>query len=383
MNTVADMNVLYEAFLRSMKGSSWKEEPQRFEMDVLSELTKLQTELESGAYRTSRGSEFILNERGHIRYIHGGRVRDRVVRHALCDRVLIPAIDKYLIYNNGASQKGKGITFARKMLEQDLHSYFLETGTNEGYIAFVDFSKFYDNIRHDQVMEIFKPKIDGFSAKLLEDILRNFEVDVSYMTESEYASCMGRKYDSLTHRGIAEEKLTHEKMMRKSVDIGDQVSQVIGISYPTRIDNYATIVRGHRRYGRYMDDIYIIHSDREYLKETLEGIGKEAAKLGLFINERKTRICRLDHTFKYLQIKYFLTDTGKVVRRINPQSLTRQRKRLKAYKRLLDKGEMQYSSIEQAYKSWMGSYYRIMSKKQIRNMKALYTELFGADPRWR
>jgi hypothetical protein len=366
-----------------MKGSSWKEEPQRFEMDVLSELTKLQAELESGAYHTSRGSEFILNERGHIRYIHGGRVRDRVVRHALCDRVLIPAIDKYLTYNNGASQKGKGITFARKMLEQDLHSYFLETGTNEGYIAFVDFSKFYDNIRHDQVMEIFKPKIDGFSAKLLEGILRNFEVDVSYMTESEYASCMGRKYDSLTHRGIAEEKLAHEKMMRKSVDIGDQVSQVIGISYPTRIDNYATIVRGHRRYGRYMDDIYIIHSDREYLKETLEDISKEAAKLGLFINERKTRICRLDHTFKYLQIKYFLTDTGKVVRRINPQSLTRQRKRLKAYKRLLDKGEMQYSSIEQAYKSWMGSYYRIMSKKQIRNMKALYTELFGRDPRWK
>ena len=384
MNTVTDMNALYDAFLRSMKGSSWKEESQRFEIDFLSELTRLSNELETGSYRTSGGSEFILNERGHIRYIHGGRIRDRVVRHALCDEVLSPGIDKYMIYNNGASQKGKGITFTRKRLERDLHNYYLENHTNEGYIAFVDFSKFYDNIRHDKVLEIFRPKIDRFSAELLRDILKCFEVDASCMTDDEYADCMETKFDAIEYRErTGPGRSTGDRTMPKSVDIGDQVSQIIGVSYPTRIDNYATIVRGIRRYGRYMYDIYMIHSDKEYIKKTLDGIREEAKAIGLFINDKKTRICRLDRPFRYLQIRYFLTNTGKVVRRINPQSLTRERRRLKAFKRLMDKGEMQYENIEQAYKSWMGSYTRIMSKKQIKSMKALYIELFGQNPRWK
>ena len=385
MNVVTNMNALYEAFLKSMKGSSWKEEPQRFEIDILSELTKLSNELETGKYKTSPGSEFILNERGHIRYIHGGRIRDRVVRHALCDESLTPGISRYLIHNNGASQKGKGISFARKRLERDLHNYYLENRTNIGYIAFIDFSKFYDNIRHDKVMELFAGKVDAFSADLLRKILKQFEVDVSYMTNEEFADCMDRKYDAIKYRQMAGAGRPNSevKMMAKSVDIGDQVSQIIGVSYPTRIDNYATIVRGIGRYGRYMDDIYIIHRDKEYLKETLEGIKKEAAGLGIFINAKKTRICRIDRPFRYLQVRYFVTESGKVVKRISPESLTRERRRLKAYKRLLDKGRMQYTDIEQAYKSWMGNYYRIMSKKQVNGMKKLFWELFGTDPRWK
>ncbi|MBR4490138.1 Reverse transcriptase (RNA-dependent DNA polymerase), partial [bacterium] len=78
-------NLLYDSFLASLKGSAWKEEPQRFEIDFLTEIVKLKKEIESREYRTSPGSEFTLNERGKIRHIHGARIRDRVVRHALCD----------------------------------------------------------------------------------------------------------------------------------------------------------------------------------------------------------------------------------------------------------------------------------------------------------
>ena len=108
MKPIADLNTLYEAYLASMKGSAWKEEPQRFEIDFLSEITKLKQEIESREYRTSQGTEFTLNERGKVRHIHGARMRDRVVRHALCDGELSEALRPYLIHNNGASQKGKG-----------------------------------------------------------------------------------------------------------------------------------------------------------------------------------------------------------------------------------------------------------------------------------
>jgi len=384
MKKVADMNVLYDAFLASMNGSSWKEEPQRFEIDFLSELTSLQKELMLRTYKTSKGSEFTLNERGKIRHIHGGRMRDRVVRHALCDTVLTDALSPYLIHNNGASQKGKGVAFARRQFERDLHNYWLEHRTNEGYVGFIDFSKFYDNIRHDKVMEMVSPKIDEFSSWLLSEILESFRVDVSYMTDDEFDRAMMECFNSVEYyENISEELKTGEKYLAKSVDIGDQTSQNIGVYYPTRIDNYVTNVRGFKRYGRYMDDASMIHHDRDYIEETIDGIMREAESLGIFLNRKKTRICKLSDTFKYLQIKYFLTDTGKVVKRINPQSVTRERRRLKAYKHLLEIGSMSYDRIENAYCSWMADYSRIMSKDQINHMKELYKELYGKEPKWK
>lgn len=383
-NKIADLNVLYDAFLASMKGSAWKEEPQKFEINFLSEIIKLKQELETREYKTMPGSEFTLNERGKIRHIHGGRMRDRVVRHALCDSVLDEALQPYLIYNNSASQKGKGVSFAREMFERDLHNYWLKHRTNDGYVGFVDFSKFYDNIRHDRAKEMVSAKVDEFSGWLFGQIVDTFQIDVSYMDDEEYADCMNQRFDSVKyHESIPGELRTGQKFMAKSVDIGDQVSQDIGIFYPARIDNYAKIVRGAKMYGRYMDDIYIIGETKEYIESVIHGIADQADKLGIYINHKKTRIVKLSKTFKYLQIKYRLSDSGKVIKRINPKSVTRERKKLKAYKRLFDRGKMMYGDIEQAYKSWMGDHARIMSKEQIKNMKQLYKQLFGKEPRWK
>ncbi len=381
---IADINVLYDAYLASMKGSAWKREPQKFEHNWLEELADLKSELIDRTYKTSQGSEFTLNERGKIRHIHGGRMRDRVVRHALCDNILGPCLKPYLIHNNGASQKGKGLSFARKMFEKDLHNFFLEYGDNDGYIGFVDLSKFYDNIRHDLVKEMVYPKIPPDTWWLMDEILRTMEIDVSYMNDEEYAQCLDQKFNSVAYyETVPKSKRTGEKYMKKSMNIGDQVSQDIGVFFPHRIDNYAKIVRELKRYGRYMDDIYFVVRTREEALSVIDGIKDRAKELGLFVNDRKTRIVKLSGRYRYLQIKYSLSKTGKVIKRINPKQVTRERRKLKAYKRILDKGTVKYDAIEQAYKSWMGAYAQIMSKKQVRNMKMLFKELFGKEPRWK
>ena len=383
-NKLTDLNTLYRAFRASMEGSSWKEEPQRFEIDFLSELVALKREIKGRTYATSEGSTFMHTERGKKRLIHGGRMRDRVIRHALCDEIITPMLRPYLIYNNGASQKGKGISFARGMFERDLHNYWIEHRSNDGYIGFIDLSKFYDNMQHDKIREAICPKITEEGAWLLSEILTTFEVDVSHMTDEEFERCLGEKFDSIAYfENVTEEMKTGRRMMPKSVDIGDQVSQDIGVFYPTPIDNYAKIVRGCRYYGRYMDDIYVIGATREEVKSILEGIAKKAAELGLFINEKKTHIAKLSDNFKYLQIRYTLTETGKVIRRINPKNVTRERRKLKAYKRLLDRGEIEYEDIELSFMSWLGDAYKYMSNLQIDNMLNLYHELFGRIPTWK
>ena len=384
MIPIGDLNRLYDAFIASMKGSAWKDEPQHFEIDFLSEIVALKHELENRTYVTLPGSEFELNERGKLRHIHGARMRDRVVRHSLCDGELSPALKPFLIYNNGASQKGKGLTFSRRMFEKELHNYWLEHRSNDGYIGFVDFSKFYDNIQHDKVREFVYPKIGEEARWLLNEILKTFEVDVSYMTDQQFAECLKAKFNSVWYyENVPMEMRAGKKFMKKAVEIGDQVSQDLGIFFPTPIDNYVKIVRGCKYYGRYMDDLYVICEDRDELKSILEGIKDQADRLGMFVNERKTRIVRLSDSYKYLQLKYTLTDTGKVVKRINPKSVTRERRRLKAYKRLMEAGRMQYADIEQAVRSWMGEYTKLMSKKQIKHMKSLYKELFGREISWK
>lgn len=384
MYITSDMNVLYDAFRAAMKGSSWKNEPQKFERDFLSQLVQIHDELEDRTYKTLPTNEFITYERGKERLIHGGRMRDRVVRHALCDNVLNEMMKPYIIHNNSASQKNKGVDFARRQFEYDLHNYWLEHRTNDGWVCFIDFSKFYDNIRHDKVKEMICPKIDGHSAWLFSSIIDNFQVDVSYMGDDQYQNCLLDKFDSIEYyKAIPKELRTGKKYMSKSVDIGDQVSQSIGVFYPTEIDNYITIVRGHRRVGRYMDDINIIHHDRGYLEDTLKGICEIADRLGLYINHRKTRVCKLSGIYTYLQMRYSLTETGRVIRRINPKAVTRQRRKLKAYRNLMDKGELPYKTVKDEYKSWMAKYTHYMSKLQIRNMKQLYYQLFKEDPRWK
>mgnify|MGYP002626395816 CR=1 FL=1 len=380
---IANMNVLYDAFRASMKGSAWKREPQKFEHDWMTELTTLKRELETHTYKTLPTMEFKLKERGKVRHIHGNRMRDRVVRHALCDNILGPYLKPYLIHNNGASRKGKGLSFARKMFEKDLHNFWLKYRTH-GYIGFIDLSKFYDNIRHDLVKELVYPKIPEENWWLMDEILSSMEVDVSYMTEEEYARCMDTQFNSVVYyETVPVKQRTGEKWMKKSLNIGDQVSQDVGVFFPHRIDNYAKIVRGLKYYGRYMDDIYFISTSREEAQSVIDGIREQAKKLGLFVNDKKTRIVKTSDTYKYLQVKYHLTDTGKVVKRISPKAVTRERRKLKAYKRQLDAGTIPYEDIEQAYRSWMGAYTHLMSKQQIRNMKELYKNLYGKEPGWK
>lgn len=383
-NGLTDLNLLYDSFRAAIKGSAWKEEPQRFEIDFLSEIVRLKHEIDSREYRTSPGIEFELNERGKVRHIHGSRFRDRVVRHVLCDGELSAALRPYLIHNNGASQKGKGISFTRSMFERDLHNYWLKYRTNVGYIAFVDLSRYYDNIPHDLIRQRVMPLLGEDARWLMDETLDTFRIDVSYMTDEEYSRCMAEKFNSVWYyEHIPRSARTGEKLMRKGVDIGDLVSQDIGVYYPTPLDNYVKIVRGCKWYGRYMDDMYIIHPDREELKSVIAGIVREAGEMGMFINQKKTRIFRLCDTYKFLQIRYSLSPTGKVIKRINQKAVTRERRRMKAYKHLMDEGKMTYADVEQACKSWMGDYARIMSKDQINHMKSRYKALFGKELSWK
>ena len=222
-----------------------------------------------------------------------------------------------------------------------------------------------------------------YIAESLPLIFKTFEQDVSRFTDKEIEAMMAGKIDPMLNYGVDPALLTGEKMLRKGVDIGSQPSQNIGIVYPYRLDNYAKIVKAVKGYGRYTDDSYAIARTREELLELLDGLEKEAKEYGLIINRKKTRIVKLSSEFRHLQVCYSLTETGRVIRKISPKNITRERRKLKAYKRLLDSGRIDYATVENAFKSWLGSHWKYMSHDQVYNMSSLYYELFGRRPKWK
>lgn len=368
---IFDGNALHDAYKRAKQGSDWKPQVQRFEMTYLLELSKMQTELHEKSYRFLPATTFIINERGKTRCISGEQIADRIVKHALCDEILTPSIRDYLIYDNGASLTGRGIDFSRKRLLVHLRKYYARHQSNEGYILLIDFSKYYDNIRHDILMEQFKAITDNEHALwLLEKILDRSKVDVSYMSDEEYAVCMTTVFNSLVHDQIDRKLLTGEKFMAKHLNIGDQVAQVAGIGYPMEIDNYIKIVRGIKYYGRYMDDSYVISDSKEHLQELLKDIIAIATRNGITVNTHKTRICKLSDYWRFLQVQYTLTDTGRVIQKINPKRLTCMRRKMKKLAPILSPKD-----FEDLYNSWFRSHYKIMSKRQRENMNTLFQQL--------
>lgn len=373
LDAISDPNNLLDAFRKASNGSIWKSSVQKYETNLLKNIRQTQLDLQNNNYRQGEFLEFELNERGHNRHIKALGIADRVVQRVLCDEVLMPQLGKYLIYDNGASQKDKGVEFCRRRLEAHLHKYYRKYGS-DGYFLHIDFRKFFDNIRHDKLLAAFSDKLDDDSVMpVLENMVQSFKIDISYSDKD----LTDQVFNSMEYAKIPADLKTGKRYMAKSMGIGSQVSQAAGVFFPTKIDTYCKVVRGCKFYGRYMDDIYIIHHDKEFLRSVLDGVREQSAEIGLFINEKKTQIFKLRHGFAFLKIKYNLTETGKIIKRPARDNITRQRRKMKKFRKLVDEGAMSIEDARNEVKSWLGANENLNAYRTCQNIRQLYKDLFG------
>ena len=111
---LTDLNYLSAAFNKSKKDCAWKDSVQKVEFSKLFYLSEIQEKLKTNTYHPYPTNQFILSERGKTRLIKALDIRDRIVLHVLCDEIINKKMDKYLIYDNCASQVGKGVSVGRK-----------------------------------------------------------------------------------------------------------------------------------------------------------------------------------------------------------------------------------------------------------------------------
>ena len=95
------------------------------------------------------------------------------------------------------------------------------------------------------------------------------------------------------------------------------------------------------------------------------------------LNKKKTQICRIDKGFNFLKQRIWLNTDGRITHKPIKKNITRERRKLKSFKKKLDNGEMNYKTdIEQQYKSWRKTQLKYNCKLKIHNTDKMYENLF-------
>jgi retron-type reverse transcriptase len=339
---MTDADKLYASYKLCRHNVNWKESTQRYEANAMRNILDAQKKLIARESVQSGFVEFDLYERGKARHIRSIHISERVVQKCLCDNILVPILSRPLIYDNGATMKGKGVHFSIRRLIAHLSKFYKNNGfSNKGYVLVIDFKRFFDNIRHDILLKMLN---DHVADPDVRELLRRFVI------------VFGKN---------------------RSLGLGSQISQICAIFYPSKLDHFIKETLRVKFYGRYMDDLYLIHRSKAYLEECLKKIHAVCDDLDITINERKTRIIPLREGFRFLKGKYSLTETGRIIRRASRDSAARMRRKLRKFKGLLGAGRMRYEDIRSSYQAWRNGYMkRFDDFYKICRIDRLYDELF-------
>jgi len=331
---------LFKAYKKSIKDVSWKLSIQRYILNALKNINKSVHDLINEKNITKGFDEFDIFERGRIRHIKAVHIYERVIQKCLCDQILIPLLSRHLIYDNGASMKNKGLHFSMKRFKVHLSKYYRKYG-NDGYCLSIDFKKYFDNVKHDILIEkLSKYIIDEKIIKLVKSLIIPFGDNTS-------------------------------------LGLGSQISQIFALFYANDLDRFIKEKLKIKYYGRYMDDCYLIHNDKQYLKYCLDEIIKYCNKIGIIINVKKTQITKINHGVLFLKGIYSVTNTGKIKCRAVSSGRKRMLRKLYKFKKLLSEKKIRHIDIYTAYQSFRGNYRkRFNAFHTIRRLDYLYNSLF-------
>lgn len=307
---VIDFKNMYRAFRRAKCGKGYKKSSARFNLAALDGIHTLIQQLRDKTYQISEYSEFKVYEPKE-RIIQTSSFKDKVIQHSLCDNVIMPRLQQVFIYDNCAGQKGKGTLFGLDRLSQQMQQFHSKYGMN-GYILKCDITKFFYNIAHEQLKEIVAYHF-GYDPDILW--LCNLYID---STEGD------------------------------GIPLGNQINQGFALLYLDGMDKLIKYQLGIEYYGRNMDDFWLIHPSKEYLKYCLEVITAYLETLNLTLNG-KTQIFPFKNGVSYLGFHTYVTADGKVIRKLSNQKKRNAQRKYTKMAKLVADGKLPMEKFKTSY----------------------------------
>lgn len=335
---LVDFGNLYNSCKVSLKGKGKKKNAIRFNVMALENLCVMKRQLIDHTYKIGAYSEFIVSEPKR-RVVKSGTFRDKVLQHCLCDYVLLPRLREIFILDNYAGQTGKGTLFGLDRLSENLLSFYEEHGC-EGYILKCDITKFFYSIDHEAMKKCVRQYFDDEDIQWVCDLF----------------------IDSTEGCGLP---------------LGNQCSQVFALMFLNGFDHFITEELGCEYYGRYMDDFYLLSDDKEHLKDCLVKIKAYLAGLSLTLND-KTEIVPMRKGIRFLGFHSYLTEDGKVIRKLTGDNKRQIKKRLRKNAKLVVAGKMTREKFDEKYASWKNHASHGNCYKLICGMDEFVETLFAA-----
>jgi hypothetical protein len=310
---VIDFENMYRAYKKAKSGKGYKKSASKFNIMALEGIHTLIEQLRNKTYQISPYHEFKVFEPKE-RLIQTTSFKDKVVQHSLCDNVILPRLQKIFILDNCAGQVGKGTLFGLDRLKFHMKEFYKKYG-HDGYILKCDISKFFYNISHEQMKEII-------------EYYFSYDPDVCRLC-----------------------KLFIDSTDGKGLPLGNQINQGFALLYLDGMDKLITRELGIEYYGRYMEDFYLIHQSKEYLKYCLETISEFLSTLDLTMNG-KTQIFPFRNGVNYLGFHTYVTENGKVIRKLKNQNKRNAQRKYRKMAHLVAEGEMPIEKFQASYTSW-------------------------------
>ena len=362
IKNIVSLKSLYRANRNTRRGVRWKTSVQRYHVHLLLNLYRTQQQVLNHTYKSKGFVEFMLNERGKLRHIRSIHYSERVLQRSLSDNALVPMMQRSIMYDSWACLPRKGITHALNRVAVNLRRFYRKNGfSNRGVAGQYDFSGYFDSIPHKQCFREFNK---CFSDPEILHLIHLFIEPFGYPNSGPF--------DRL-HRC----KPCQGKYTGSSLGLGSQVSQITAVAYPGHIDRFIKQKLHVSEYGRYMDDGELFFQCKSDAWFALNEIIKLSPVYGLHINRKKTRVTPLSKGFTFLKTQFRLTDTGKVIMKLSPDSITRQRRKMKKLAAKVAKGEIPVEYVAQSYSSWKGYALQRNARESVRNMDRLFIQLFN------
>ena len=336
---ICTFNNLYKAYKKAKAGKGFNGSCARFQTMALEGVHGLKEQLETQTYRMSPYNQFKVYEPKE-RVIKSCSFKDKVVQHCLCDEILHPRLAGEFIRTNYAGQIGKGTHFGMDCLKEQMISFYREHNL-EGWILKCDITKFFYQIDHE----------------ILKDI-------VDFHFPDKYTTWLNHLFiDSTDGLGLP---------------LGNQVAQVYALLILNGMDHMITGELGIRCYGRYMDDFYLIHHDKVYLKWCLECIREMVSSLGLSLNG-KTQIVPFKCGIGFIGFHHYVTDDGKYIRKLKGENKRKAQKKVRAWIRAVQSGKMTEKKFCEKYGAWKNHALHGNCIKLCHSMDLIVKELLGRN----
>ena len=288
MNLCELQTSLFKAYREARKHKRKTRSQLKFEACQESSILKLAGELESRTYELSPSICFV-NKVPVCREVIAADFRDRVVHHLLYNWIY-PVFDRQFIYDSYSCRVGKGTLFGIQRAKGFIRAES-DDFRRKAYVLRLDVSGFFMNVNRRVLWDLLTAGLERAKWKNVPDVdLAKYLMEKFVFDDPlSRANFRGRESDWAL---LPKNKTLKNSPPDCGLPIGNLTSQLFGNVYMNPLDHYVKRILKFRHYGRYVDDMVFVHSDKSVLLEAIE-------KVREFL---RTRLCLTLHPNKiYLQ----------------------------------------------------------------------------------